>query len=213
MKILALDASSEACSVALYQNGRPVAERYEVVPRQHTQKLLPQVDAVLSEAALTLGEVDAIAFGEGPGAFTGVRIATATAQGLAQAANKPLIGVSTLAALAWLALAEQAAGQRVMALLDARMQEYYFCAFERTETGIKPISEQGVCAPSKVPSLDHIASLIGSGQSMQASLPSVYQDLGFSDALPRAGAIAALASMAPTAGDGMPVYLRNNVTD
>lgn len=213
MKILALDASTEACSAAVIVNQQVVANEYEVAPRQHTQKLLPQVDQVLSNANLTLGDIDAIAFAQGPGAFTGVRIATATAQGLAQAQNLPLIGVSTLAALAWLLLNKSPVGRKVMAVLDARMSEVYCAAFERTESGLAVLSEEQVCAPAKMPLVAGVDCLVGTGQPMQSEFPVAYQTLEFDEVLPCAVEVAQLAALNPVAGDGMPIYLRDNVTD
>lgn len=213
MKILALDAATEACSAALVIAGELVQQQYQVAPRQHTQLLLPQIDQVLADAQLTLQDIDLIAFGEGPGAFTGVRIATATAQGLAQAVQVPLKGVSTLAALAWQQLKQAQPGSRVMAVMDARMGEVYCCAFERSQLGLQALAEQQVCTPNKMAQLDNIACLVGSGQSMQAQFPLAYQSLVFVDALPSAVDIGELAAIDPTATDGMPVYLRDNVTD
>lgn len=99
VKILALDTATERCSVALLV-GNTVYSRSEIAPRDHTKKVLPMVDEVLKEAGVTLQELDALAFGRGPGSFTGVRIGIGIAQGLAFGADLPMIGISTLAAMA-----------------------------------------------------------------------------------------------------------------
>ncbi|HEB5077907.1 TPA: tRNA (adenosine(37)-N6)-threonylcarbamoyltransferase complex dimerization subunit type 1 TsaB, partial [Aeromonas hydrophila subsp. hydrophila] len=99
LKILAVDTATEACSAALLV-GEQVFSRWEEAPRDHTRKILPMVQAVLDDAGITLDELDAIAFGRGPGSFTGVRIGIGVAQGLAFGAGVPLIGISTLAAMA-----------------------------------------------------------------------------------------------------------------
>ncbi|HHI5442817.1 tRNA (adenosine(37)-N6)-threonylcarbamoyltransferase complex dimerization subunit type 1 TsaB [Pseudomonas aeruginosa] len=126
--LLALDTSTEACSVALLHEGRALSH-YEVIPRLHAQRLLPMVRDLLDEAGVALSAVDAIAFGRGPGAFTGVRIAIGVVQGLAFALQRPVLAVSDLAILAQRAYREQGA-ERVAAAIDARMDEVYWGCYQ-----------------------------------------------------------------------------------
>ncbi|WP_018692636.1 tRNA (adenosine(37)-N6)-threonylcarbamoyltransferase complex dimerization subunit type 1 TsaB [Algicola sagamiensis] len=132
-KILAIDAATEACSVALLTQEQTVS-RFEVIPQQHSQRLLPMVDEVLQEANMTLSDVSAIAFGRGPGSFTGVRIGVGIAQGLAFGANLPMVPVSSLEAMAEGAYREHGAEQ-VIAAIDARMGEIYTATYQRQDTG------------------------------------------------------------------------------
>ena len=130
--LLALDTATEACSVALLHDGK-VTSHYEVIPRLHAQRLLPMVQDILGEAGIALSAVDAIAFGRGPGAFTGVRIAIGVVQGLAFALQKPVLPISDLAVLAQRAHREHGAAQ-VAAAIDARMDEVYWGCY-REEAG------------------------------------------------------------------------------
>ncbi|WCE30549.1 tRNA (adenosine(37)-N6)-threonylcarbamoyltransferase complex dimerization subunit type 1 TsaB [Vibrio sp. SCSIO 43137] len=132
-KILALDTSTENCSVALLV-GDKTFSRSEVSPRGHTTKVLPMVDEVLKEAGVSLNELDALAFGRGPGSFTGVRIGIGIAQGLAFGADLPMIGVSTLKAMAQAVYRSQ--GQKYVAsAIDARMSEVYWGRYQRQDSG------------------------------------------------------------------------------
>ncbi|MFV0447110.1 MAG: tRNA (adenosine(37)-N6)-threonylcarbamoyltransferase complex dimerization subunit type 1 TsaB [Vibrio sp.] len=132
-KILALDTATEQCSVALMV-GDKVYSRSEFAPRDHTKKILPMVDEVLKEAGLALSDLDALAFGRGPGSFTGVRIGIGIAQGLAFGADLPMIGVSTLTTMAQGAYRLYGA-THVASAIDARMSEVYWGRFERQEDG------------------------------------------------------------------------------
>ncbi|MCC7410717.1 MAG: tRNA (adenosine(37)-N6)-threonylcarbamoyltransferase complex dimerization subunit type 1 TsaB [Gammaproteobacteria bacterium] len=123
MKLLAIDTSTDACSAALLVDDRCRC-RHALAPRRHAELILPMVDELLAESGLRLRDLDALAFGCGPGTFTGVRIATGVVQGLALAANLPVAPVSTLAAMAHAACTEHGAGA-VLAALDARMDELY----------------------------------------------------------------------------------------
>ena len=132
-KILALDTATETCSVALMVDDK-VYSRSEFAPRDHTKKILPMVDEVLKEAGLTLSDLDALAFGRGPGSFTGVRIGIGIAQGLAFGADLPMIGISTLKTMAQGAYRKSGATS-VATAIDARMSEVYWGRFERQEDG------------------------------------------------------------------------------
>ncbi len=128
MKILAVDAATEACSAALLA-GELLIERFEVIGRGHAGRLLPMADELLRETGLSVHELDGIAFGRGPGGFTGLRIAAGVAQGLAAGAGRPIVPVSNLAAVA--AGAGRTTGaDRVLACTDARMGQVYWAAYE-----------------------------------------------------------------------------------
>lgn len=132
-KILAVDTATENCSVALLV-GDEVISHCEYAPREHTTKVLPMVDSVLAQAGLKLNQLDALAFGRGPGSFTGVRIGIGIAQGLAFGADLPMVGVSTLAAMAQ-GTYRQHQAEQVMAAIDARMNEIYWGQYRRQADG------------------------------------------------------------------------------
>jgi len=148
-KVLAIDSSTEACSVSLYHEGA-VVSRFELAPRRHAELLLPMVDFVLSEAAISLTELNAIACCVGPGAFTGLRIAISAAQGLAYAAELPCIGISSLEILAAEAFNKTDA-TLCLSSIDARMQEVYFSAFIKSLDGLpEEIHQQQVIAAENI---------------------------------------------------------------
>jgi tRNA threonylcarbamoyladenosine biosynthesis protein TsaB len=150
MKILAIDTATEACSAALLLDGE-VSARFRVQPRGHVELILVMMDELLRGAGLAVGDLDALAFGRGPGAFTGVRIATGVAQGAAFAADLPLLPISNLAALAHRCFREQGAG-RVLAALDARMGEVYWGAYECRAPGrVELLGEELVRPPEALP--------------------------------------------------------------
>ena len=132
-KILAVDTATENCSVALLV-GDEVISRCEYAPREHTTKILPMVDTVLAEAGLKLNQLDALAYGQGPGSFTGVRIGIGIAQGLAFGADLPMVGVSTLAAMAQGTYRVHQA-ENVLSAIDARMGELYWGQYQRKVDG------------------------------------------------------------------------------
>lgn len=134
MRILAIDTATEACSAALWNDGNTCAH-FELCPREHTQRILPIVQDILTQGCVSLTDLDALAFGRGPGSFTGVRIGIGIAQGLALGAELPMIGVSTLATMAQGAWRKQGAS-RVLAAIDARMGEVYWAEYQRDAQGV-----------------------------------------------------------------------------
>lgn len=132
-RILAIDTATEACSVALLNDDR-VTAHFELCAREHTQRILPLVQNILQQRQTALTDLDALAFGQGPGSFTGVRIGIGIAQGLALGADLPMVGVSTLKTMAQSAWRLTGA-TRVLAAIDARMGEVYWAEYQRDEQG------------------------------------------------------------------------------
>ena len=147
MKILAIETSTELCSAALWLDGK-VDAREEVAGQRHSELLLPMIDALLVSHGLKAVELDCIAFGAGPGSFTGLRIACGVAQGIAFGIDVPVIAIGTLAALA----AASQAG-RVVCCLDARMGEVYHAAYERRSSDWHEVHAPSLCRPDAVPDL------------------------------------------------------------
>lgn len=144
MNLLALETSTEACSVALV-HGDEIIARSEIAPRRHAELALPMADALLAEAGLGRHALDAIAVGRGPGAFTGVRLGISLAQGMALALDVPVVTVSSLAALALEAPEDDAA---ILAVIDARMGEIYAASYRRDDHGgLVALDEERVCVP------------------------------------------------------------------
>lgn len=150
MNLLALDTSGDACSAALLRE-QGVEQRLELAPRRHGELILPMLEALLREAGLGLRELAGIAFGRGPGSFTGVRIAVSVAQGIAFGAGLKTAPVSTLAALAQ-GEYRRSGRRHLLAALDARMGEVYWGAFALGDEGLMvPMGEELVCPPDQVP--------------------------------------------------------------
>ncbi len=216
MKILALDTSTEYCSVALWLDGA-VSDRCEKVGQRHSEVLLPMVDGLLRSADLRLADLDGIAFGAGPGSFTGVRIACSAAQGLALGADKPVSGICTLQALA-----EDAGHERVIAVLDARMAEVYYAAYEKRQGAWHAVHEPGLCLPQHAPALTGAgwfgagSGFLAHGTQLRARYASNLAAVA-EQAVPQAAAIARLAAPLFAAGLGVdaaqaaPLYLRDKV--
>jgi tRNA threonylcarbamoyladenosine biosynthesis protein TsaB len=230
VKILALDTATENCSAALFISGALLC-REELLGRGHAQRILPMIAELLSEADVALQGLTAIAFGRGPGAFTGVRLAACVAQGLAFGAELPVVAVSDLQALAQRALDAETAHERVLVCTDARMREVYCGAFERGASRLAVASAaERVAAPHTVqlpgpwqqPSglIQTKALGVGSGFAAYPELRAVVAsgvDRIREDLWPRAAEIAQLAVaevqanrvLAPEAA--IPVYLRDDV--
>ncbi|QSX78491.1 tRNA (adenosine(37)-N6)-threonylcarbamoyltransferase complex dimerization subunit type 1 TsaB [Agrilutibacter solisilvae] len=222
MKLLAFETATEACSVALWLDGE-VLERFELAPRRHAELALPWADELLARAGVARGDLDAIAIGRGPGAFTGVRLAVAIGQGIAFALDRPVVAVSTLAALAM-----QAPGPRVLASIDARMGEVYAAGFELRDGDAVATGPEQVLAPERVELPEADGRLQGErwhgvGTGFSAADGLLARTLGDRlatidpAALPRAGDVARLAALAFARGEALPpervepAYLRNNV--
>ena len=148
MKILAIDTATEACSVALLDDGS-CQEIFEIIPRQHTERVLPMVNELLKEADLSLSQLNAIAFNSGPGSFTGVRVGTSVAQGLAFSNDLPVIAVSSLAALAQLAFREENK-DNVLSAIDARMSEVYWGCYQLDNDIMRLTGNEKVSPVNKV---------------------------------------------------------------
>lgn len=216
-RILALDTSTDACSVALDLDGRLYGE-FVVEPRRHTHLLLPMVERVLAEAGVALSALDAIAFGRGPGSFAGIRIATGAAQGLALGADLPLLPVSTLAAMAVNARQQDTGCERVLTALDARMDEVYWGAFDISAELPRALMAESVRAPAQAECpVDGDWCAVGSGWRYREQMPaavraSVAAELP--ECYPDARAMLVLARAQLAAGEGvapeqaLPVYLR-----
>ena len=220
MRILAVETATDACSCALECSGTIVA-RHAVEPRRHTELLLPMIEAVLAQAGIGLHALDAIAFGRGPGSFTGLRIACAVAQGLGFGADRPLVPVSTLRTIAT-GLHRTRGASRVLAALDARMGEVYWGGFEWDGATMAPAFEESVGPPEAV----HVPDgdgWIGAGPGWPAYRAVLAARLGdrlgtaHGDRLPEAIDMLGPARTAFEAGlavapeDAAPVYLRSDV--
>ncbi len=218
MKLLAFETATEACSVAVHVDGQ-VHERFELAPRRHAELSLPWAEQLLAEAGVARSQLDAIALGRGPGAFTGVRLAIAIAQGIALALDRPLIPVSTLQALA---LRAPAGYDQVLTSIDARMGEVYVARQVRVDGIWQQQGEEVVCAPEAVdlPSGSRwfgAGTGFGAAGGLLATRLADHLDGVDAQALPRASDVLALAVPMFERGEVMapervePAYLRNNV--
>jgi tRNA threonylcarbamoyladenosine biosynthesis protein TsaB len=223
MKLLAFETATEALSVAVYADGQ-VRERFELAPRRHAELALPWADELLADAGLARSQLDAIAVGRGPGAFTGVRLGIALAQGIALALDRPVVPVSTLAALAMRAQTDSANGAaRVLAAIDARMGEVYAAAFELRDGDARALDNERVGAPDTIDLPDQTDGWIGVGTGFGAADNALSQRLASrfvsidATQLPHATDVARLGALAFARGEAVaaeriePAYLRNNV--
>jgi len=221
MKILAIETASDACSCAL-RVGEAVVERHIVAPRRHAELVLSMVEELLGESGLALTALDALAFGRGPGSFTGLRIAAGVIQGLAYGADLPVVPISSLRALAQGALREDG-HERVLAAFDARIGEVYWGAYADDGGGTMTARmEDLVASPAAVPLPDD-GAWFGVGEGWGAYTDALSERLGGKcmrsdpDRLPRALDVAMLAAQAHARGESVsaeqavPVYVRNTV--
>jgi tRNA threonylcarbamoyladenosine biosynthesis protein TsaB len=216
--ILAIETSSELASCALL-NGDTMLARSSSGVRTHSQSILPMVQELLAEAGIVLRDCDALAFGSGPGSFTGVRTACGIAQGLAFGAALRVVPVVTLAAMAQ-ACREQTGATEVMAVLDARMGEVYWAQY-RYAGNWQLVSPPALCAPGEVAPLATAAPLAACGNGFTA-YPDAFAGRDFAasartDVIPHARQVAQLAALELAAGrsvapaEAQPLYLRNKI--
>jgi tRNA threonylcarbamoyladenosine biosynthesis protein TsaB len=209
MRFAAFETSTEWCSVALWIDGE-IAAVEERAGNRHGELVLPMLDRLAAAAGIAIAQLDAVAFGAGPGSFTGLRIACGVAQGLAFARGLPVIGISTLEAMA-----EESGATRVVACLDARMHEVYYSAIEKTGHRWREVVPAQCVAPALAP-MPPGGGWIGCGNGF-----AVYGSLGLAkvipDLHPSAIAVARLAAPRLAAGEGVdaalaaPVYVRDKV--
>ena len=227
MKILAIDTATEACSAALLiedEAGQKMYTRYQLAPREHSRLILKMLDDLLAEAGLSVSDIDAIAFGQGPGSFMGLRIAAGVVQGIAFAQDIPVIPVSTLKAIAQRAH-EETGSEHVLATIDARMDEVYWAAYSLQDQHWQLHDEERVISPEKItlPEMPAGTTWLAAGngwanykdrllQTANCKLPTI-----LSECFPSAEVIAKLAAKEFKAGntvpaaEAIPVYLRNDV--
>jgi tRNA threonylcarbamoyladenosine biosynthesis protein TsaB len=220
MKILAIDTATEACSAALYIDGE-CTQRFEVAPRRHAELILHMCEDLLAEEGIGLKELDCLAFGRGPGAFTGLRIAAGVIQGMAWANELPVVPVSSLAALAYGAWRKHG-HTKVMAAIDARISEVYWGCYECSEGQVTLVGEEQVCAPTHTVLPEGEGWFgVGSGWDTYGSELSQHTAAHCSEhqgnTFPHAQDIVVLAATAYSRGEAvsaeqaLPVYLRDNV--
>ena len=221
ISLLAIEASTEACSVALRHNGKE-SEDFRLLPRAHTRYLLPMVDQILSEYGIGLADLDAIGFSAGPGSFTGLRVCAGLVQGLAFAAEKPVVAISTLQAIAQgeadrLGLAE---GDLLLPSIDARMDEIYWGEYRYRNGYAEEVAVDSLRSPESLSLSASENSVFGFGSGWGYA-----SRFGFCDSLnnidvdvyPHAHAVLKLAIRAYDRGEYMsaeqaqPVYLRDTV--
>jgi tRNA threonylcarbamoyladenosine biosynthesis protein TsaB len=216
--LLVIDTSTESCSVALGIES-DVIEITEIIPRQHTHRIMPMITQVLAQADVSIKQLDAIAFGRGPGAFTGLRIAAGVVQGLAYGANLPVIPVSTLAALAQGAWREFKTDY-VLSAIDARMSEVYWACYQQHNGLMQLIGSEQISPPSLVKPDSALADVqwlgVGTGCEYQTQFQLTMTNT-YVDRYPRALDMLTLAQdlfargCLVSAQEAIPVYLRDNV--
>lgn len=217
-KILVFDTSATACSVAI-QNGEQIYSSHKIAPMQQAKLILPMIQTLLTEASLTFEDLDAIAYGYGPGSFTGIRIANSVAQGIAFAAKKPVIQISSLAILAQAAFLEHTSRNWLVAV-DARMDQIYWAYYQAGQKGcVELIGEEQLCTPDHA-SLPEKNDWCGVGDGWNKYTDTLVARIGFkpqtiyANQLPTAEILLPLAkvkfaeSQWVMAADAAPCYLR-----
>ena len=221
-RMLAIETSAEACSAALAVDG-DVRERFEHAPLRHAELILPMISGLLAEAGLRAGDLDAIAFGRGPGSFTSLRIGIGVVQGLAWGADRPVVPVSSLAAVAQGVVDARTvpATARILVAMDARMGEVFHAAFRLDDDGrVVSDGNEGVSAPESLSppgewlaagnGFERYGALSRLAERASASLPGIW---------PRAAAVLELAAVWLKTNEPLPaalaqpVYIRNDVAE
>jgi tRNA threonylcarbamoyladenosine biosynthesis protein TsaB len=222
MKVLALDTATEACSVSLSLDGQRW-HRYLELERGHAEQLLPMVESLLAEGGIALPDLDAIAFGRGPGGFTGVRLAASVVQGLAFGASVGVVPISDLSAVALRARELSPDARRILVANDARMREVYWAEFDAADV-LMPLAGEHVGPPAQVPVQEDALPWVAAGRGLRA-----WPDLAdrcrvrgatvLDSLLPRAAEILELALPSVAAGrlldpaEALPVYVRDRVAE
>ena len=223
MNYLAIDASTEACSVALVYHEK-LFNQFELCPQSHSTRILPMVDEVLKQANVTLADLDGIIYGQGPGSFTGVRIGIGVVQGLAFSANLQVVGVSTMQAMAQQAYLKHGVTE-VVAAIDARMSEVYtgFYVLDSYQI-MQPVLAEAVLPPTELAKYYHTQNIpaygVGTGwDAYQEELLMIRRnheaiDVLYPDAVAmlNIGAVAFRRGEAKTAEQAQPVYVRDTVS-
>jgi len=223
MKLLAIDTATEACSAAL-AIGDDIIERYEVAPRRHAELILPMVQSLLDEARLEIADIDALAFGRGPGAFTGLRIAAGVVQGIAWAIDRPVVPVSTLAAMA-LGASRESGAAHVLCAIDARMQEVYWGGYTINGSEVVASVAECVVAPQNAPLPTLANDWLGAGSGWHSYHNALMTRAAgrmtevVDGCLPHAADVARLGMQTFSRGEAVPayqavpIYLRDEVAD
>ena len=223
MNILAIDTATEACSAALYLDSESITTHYQLAPRQHSNLILKMVDDLLKQADISVNQLDAIAFGRGPGSFMGLRIAAGVVQGIAFAADLPVIPVSTLKTMAQ-RIYQETGHNHVLSAIDARMDEVYWASYILDAQQWQLQGEEAVLSPDNVVlPVQSDSPWVGAGTGWATYKERLLATANgqpitiFAECLPSAEAMVQLAAIEYQAGNtidpalAIPVYLRNDV--
>ncbi|MBX3708902.1 MAG: tRNA (adenosine(37)-N6)-threonylcarbamoyltransferase complex dimerization subunit type 1 TsaB [Gammaproteobacteria bacterium] len=218
MKILAIDTSTAACAIAI-QNEENIKLFDKVAPMQQAKLILPAIQTLLDSVSLTLTQLDAIAYGQGPGSFTGARIASSVAQGIGFAVNKPVIPLSSLAIMAQSAFIEHQCA-KLMVAIDARMAQTYWALYEAVyDEHVKLVSQEIICTPENI-DIPEGQDWYGVGDGWKSYQETFIKRLGFKPVtaypsqFPTALAVLQLAKLSFSRGEWVnaseatPIYLR-----